>query len=615
MNKKIYSGTGLVLLAAAFLMFTLFNNLLFSGAKLDLTQGHLYTLSKGTRKIVDKIGEPINLYFYFSNSTTSDLAGLRAYSQRVKELLKQYVSLSDGKIKLHIVDPEPFSEAEDRATAFGLQSIPDRNGNKIYFGLAGTNSLDDHQVIPFFQPGKERFLEYDITRLIQSLEVHNKPVVGLMTSLGMEGGVDVRTFQSSPPWVVSEELHKEFDVRNILMTATSIPKDVKLLVIVHPKKLTQQTRFAIDQYVMRGGHALVFVDPLAEMDVPKRRGVMPAPGQSQSSDMKKLFASWGIALKPGDILADAGSALQINGPSGRPVRHLAILGFDQSNMNHDDVVTASLKNVNASSVGILEKLKGATTKVEPLIQSSTDADPIPTPTLEGMNNPEQFEKEFSATGKRYLVAARITGTASTAFPNGIEGHDKDLVKKTDDLNVIVVADTDILSDRLWVHVQNFFGRRIASPFANNGDFVVNCVDNLLGSSDLISVRSRGRYTRPFVVVDNLRREADAKYQQSAKDLQAQLSETEQKLQELEKQKTKHNLLSLSPEQEAALEKFQKEKLHIRKQLREVRHQLDKNIESLGTTLKFLNIILFPLLLTLLLLLFNYVRTQRGGFKR
>lgn len=611
MNKKIYSGAGLVLLAVAFLVFTLFNNLLFSGIKLDLTEGHLYTLSPGSKEIIKSVDEPINLYFYFSDKASENLAGLRAYSVRVKELLKQYASLSNGKINLHIVDPEPFSAAEDRATAFGLQSVPAGDGNKVFFGLAGTNSLDDHQVIPFFQPGKERFLEYHISRLIQSLAVHKKPVVGLMTSLKLEGGVDMHTFHRTSPWIIMDELHKEFDIHDIKMSATSIPKDVKLLMIVDPKSLSEQTQFAIDQFAMKGGHVFVFVDPLAEQDRPQTGGMMPSPTGNQASNMKTLLAAWGVSLRQGVIVADSKDALQVSSQSGQAVRNLAILGLEQSNLSSKDVVTASLKNINVSTAGILDVARNATTHVEPLIQSSTYAMAMPTPTMEQLNNPSELEKGFKPSGKRYMIAARVTGNAATAFPKGIKGQDEQVVKKTANLNVIVVADTDMLSDRLWVQVQQFFGRDIGSPFANNGDFVVNCVDNLLGSSDLISVRSRGTYTRPFTVVQNLQREAQAKYQESANDLKAQLSQTEQKLQQLESQKSKHDLLSLSPGQQAALEKFTKEKLRIRKQLREVRHQLDKNIQSLGTTLKFLNILLFPLLLTLLMLLVNYLRKRRG----
>ncbi|HKI73075.1 MAG TPA: Gldg family protein, partial [Pseudomonadales bacterium] len=577
MNKKIYSGTGLILLAIAFLVFTLFNNLVLSGVKLDLTQGHLYTLSKGTKNILDSIDEPINLYLFFSNKTSRDLAGLRAYQQRVKELLDQYVSLSRGKIKLHVIDPEPFSEEEDRATSFGLQSVPAGNGDKVFFGLAGTNALNDHEVIPFFQPDKEQFLEYDISRMVQALSVKHKPVVGLMSSLKVQGNVDMKTFRTTPPWIILNDLHKEFDVHNIEMTATSIPNDVNLLVIIHPKDLSEETQFAIDQFVMKGGHVLAFVDPLPEQDQPQQNGIM-AHSQIQPSDMHKLLASWGVKLRDGVIVGDSDAALRVrSGNGGQTIRHLAILGLDKNDISANDVVTASLKNINVSSAGILDTEKDATTHVEPLLQSSRYAMPIATPELQYMTNPEELEKGFKPTGKRYTIAARITGTASSAFPKGIKGHEKDVVSRTEKLDVIVVADTDILTDRLWVQVQNFFGQRIASPFANNGDFVINAVDNLLGSSDLISVRSRGHFTRPFTVVQELRRKADAKYQQSADDLQAKLSDTESKLQKLQAEKTKNNVLTLSPGQQAALEKFQKEKLDIRRQLREVRHQLDKDI--------------------------------------
>ena len=612
MNRKIYSGTGLVLLALAFLVFTLFNNLVLNSIKLDLTEGHLYTLSKGTKNIVASIDEPIHLYFFFSDKASQDLSGLRAYSQRVKELLDQYVSMSHGKIKLQVIDPEPFSEEEDRATAFGLQSAPAGNDKKIYFGLAGTNSLNDHEVIPFFQPNKERFLEYDISRLVQALSLKHKPVVGMMSSLDVQGNVDSHTYSVTPPWVILDELRKEFDVHNIEMSATSIPKDVKLLVIIDPKDLSQETQFAIDQFVMKGGHVLAFVDPMPEQDRPEQSGIMRSPMSIRPSDMGKLLAAWGVKLRDGVIVGDAGAALRVSsGESGGSVRHLAILGFDKKDFAANDVITSSLDDVNFSSAGILDTEKDATTKIEPLIQSTQYAMPIPTPEMEFMQNPEELEKGFKPTGERYTIAARITGTASTAFPNGIEGHEKDVVKQTDKLNVIVVADTDVLTDRLWVRVQKFFGRQISSPFANNGDFIVNAVDNLLGSSDLISVRSRGRFTRPFEVVQELRRKAQAKYQQSADDLRAQLSDTEEKLNKLQGQKVKNNVLTLSPEQEAAVQKFEAEKLHIRKQLREVKHQLDKDIENLGALLKFLDILFFPLLLTLMLLLFNYIRTHRA----
>jgi ABC-type uncharacterized transport system involved in gliding motility auxiliary subunit len=613
MNKRLYSGAGLVLLAVAFIVFTLMNNALFSSARLDLTENRLFTLSEGSKRIIRQIDEPVNLYFFFSQKASEDLTALRAYAVRVRELLEQYAAESDGKIRLTVVDPEPFTDREDQAAGFGLQAIPLDGDADLYFGLAGTNALDDQAVIGFFQPDKEEFLEYEISKLIQGLSKPARPVVGLMSSLKMQGDVDMQTFQPSQSWVIADQLDQLFEVKSIEMTATEIPADIELLVLVHPKVISDETRYAIDQFAMAGGRILVFVDPHSEIDRPAQANpMMPSMG-NQSSDLKQLFDRWGVSLSGGKMVGDAQLALQVSaGSTGRPVRHFAILGLSPDNLSSDDVITSSLENINVSSAGILDVKDDATTSVTPLVTSSEYAMPLETMQLQFMGSPEELQQGFSPTGERYAIAVRIQGSASSAFdapPDGVQGEHLD---RTDSLNVIAVADTDMLADRMWVQVQSFFGQRIASPWANNGDFVINAVDNLVGSADLISVRSRGRFSRPFTVVQDLRREAEERYLASANDLQARLSETERKLTELETERTENNLLTLSPEQEAALQQFQDEKLRIRKQLRDVRHQLDKDIESLGTTLKFFNILLLPLLMTLGVLMVNYVRARREG---
>ncbi|MEX2327070.1 MAG: Gldg family protein, partial [Pseudomonadales bacterium] len=393
--------------------------------------------------------------------------------------------------------------------------------------------------------------------------------------------------------------------------AIHIPDAVEVLVVVHPRSLTEETLFAIDQFVMRGGRLLAFVDPLAEMDRPQQPGGMMSMPGNQTSDLNRLLSAWGLLMREDKFIGDAQMALEVSGgPSGRPVRHLGILGLMEENLSADDVVTASLSNINVTSAGILDIDEDATTRIEPLMQSSSHAMPLDASQLAFMSSPEDLQQGFSPTGERYLLAARISGSVVSAFPDRV-AQEPDAIAKSDDINVIVVADTDILSDRLWVQVQNFFGQRIASPWANNGDFVTNAVDNLVGSSALISVRSRGRFTRPFEIVQDLRREAEGRYLESANDLQARLSETERKLSELEAERNENNLLALSPEQEAALDRFQQEKLRIRKQLRDVRHQLDRDIELLGTTLKFLNIFLLPLMLTLMLAMAYFLLTRRA----
>jgi ABC-type uncharacterized transport system involved in gliding motility auxiliary subunit len=612
MSRNVYSGLGLVLLAVAFLVFTLVNNLWFSGARLDLTENKLYTLSAGSEAIIGRIDEPLNLYFFFSEKASQDLTTLRAYANRVRELLQEYELLAGGKIRLTLVDPEPFSEAQDQAAAFGLQAVPVNNaGDELYFGLAATNALDDQQVIGFFQPDKEEFLEYEISKLIQNLQVIEKPRIGLLSSLQMQGDMDMNTFATTPAWIIADQLAEAFDIESIGRDAETLPERLDVLMLVHPNNLSESLLESIDQFALAGGRVLVFVDPLAEAQVPQANPMMPAAPVNLPSDFP-LLSHWGVVLQADKVLGDAQQALTVGGADGQPIRHLGILGMQQENFNLDDVTLSSLETLNLSSAGILNLLEDRTTTIDVLIASSEFAMPIDRIRFETLSDPADLQMDFKATGIRYPVAVRITGPVVTAYPDNDMAAATGVVSEDlmGQLNVIVVADTDILSDRLWVQVQDFFGQRIASPWANNGDFVTNAVENLAGSSDLISIRSRGRFSRPFDVVQDLRREAEARYLTSANDLQAQLADTERQLSELQASRDEQTQLSMSPEQESALLQFQAQKLRIRKELRDVRHQLDKDIEALGTTLKFINIALLPLLLVLLLMAIYYVRLRR-----
>ena len=613
MNRNRVSAIALILLAAAFLVFTLLNNVWLSGIRLDLTENKLFTLSAGTREITAQIDEPINLYFFFSEKASEDLTTLRAYATRVRELLQEYALLADGKINLQLIDPQPFSDAEDRAAAFGLQSVPVNNaGDELYFGLAGSNALDNLQVISFFQPDKEAFLEYEISKLIQNLLVQKKPKVGLLSSLKVQGDMDMNTFQTTPPWVVVDQIDQSAELEVITPDAEILPTDLDLLILIQPRGLTESLLISIDQFALAGGRILVFLDPMAEMDQSRAAPMLDMVANDADFDLP-LLESWGIQLRQDLVLGDAQQALTVSGANGQPVRHLAILGLQTSNFKVDDVTLSSLETINVSTAGILDVLEHRTTEVDVLMSSSEYAMPMDRVRLRMLSDPSELLADFKPTGLLYPVAVRITGPAETHYP--AEVGERVTVSNTKNLNVIVVADTDILSDRLWVQLQDFFGQRIVSPWANNGDFVTNAVDNLTGSSALISIRSRGRFSRPFEVVQDLRREAEASYLSSANDLQMQLAETEAQLGQLEASRDEQNLISLSPEQEATLVQFQQEKLRIRKALRDVRHQLDQDIEMLGTTLKFVNIVLMPLLLTLGLLVFNYLRLYQSANRR
>jgi ABC-type uncharacterized transport system involved in gliding motility auxiliary subunit len=613
MNRNLISGLGLALLAVAFLMVTLLNNLWFSGVRVDLTENKLFTLAAGTREIVQQIDEPINLYFFFSEKASEDLTTLRAYANRVRELLQEYALLAPGKINLQFIDPEPFSDAEDRAAAFGLQGVPVNNaGDELYFGLAATNALDDQQVIGFFQPDKEAFLEYEISKLIQNLLVQKKPKVGLLSTLKVQGDMDMNTFQTTPAWVVIDQIDQASELQTITPGAESLPADLDLLVLIQPRGLAESLLSSIDQFALSGGHVLVFVDPLAETDQSQVNPMMGISGAETTIDFP-LLAGWGVQLRKDVVLGDSQQALTVSGVDGQPVRHLSILGLQAQNFNIEDVTLSSLETINVSTAGILDVLDQRSTQVDVLMASSEYAMPIERLRLKMLGDPSELLPDFKATGQFYPVAVRITGSASSQYPLPLGGESS--LPSPNNLNVIVVADTDILSDRLWVQLQDFFGQRIVTPWANNGDFVTNAVDNLTGSSALISIRSRGRFTRPFDVVQDLRREAEASYLNSANDLQSQLAEAERQLGELESSRDEQNLMSLSPEQEATLVRFQQEKLRIRKALRNVRHQLDKDIEMLGSTLKFMNIVLMPLLLIFVLLVLKYLRLHQVSSRR
>jgi len=616
MKKRYYSVTGLILLVVLFLAFTVLNNALFTTARIDLTENKLYTISDGTKSIVDKIDEPVNLYFFFSDKASRDIPQLRNFANRVQELLEEYALYGGNKINLTIIDPEPFSEEEDKASGFGLQSVPlSLQGDEVYFGLVGTNALDNVEIISFFQPDHEELLEYDITKLIHTLANPKRPVVGLMSSLKMDGGFDMTTRQPIPAWVIYDQLKQLFDVRIISTDADTLEKDIDVLMVVHPKELSDSTQFAIDQFVLKGGKALIFVDPFSEIDIPSQMSMAQGPGDEvRASELNKLFAAWGVTMAADKAVLDAQHALMINMPQSRqPVRHLAMLSLGPDNLLADDVVTAGLENVNVAMAGILSSADGATTAFNSLIFTSENAMPSDSSIFGFMRNPEELQDDFTPTGEVYSLAASISGPAKTAFPDGVDGLEnaaEERITESDNINVVVIADTDLLANRLWVQVQDFFGQQIVVPWADNASLVINALDHLSGSQELISIRSRGRFSRPFTVVDSLKREAEMRFKESEQVLQQQLTETDRKLTELQKTNEDANNMMISPEQEQALSRFQDEKLKIRKQLREVRHQLDKDIADLGTQLKLINIGVMPVLLTLLLWFFVHLRQRR-----
>jgi ABC-type uncharacterized transport system involved in gliding motility auxiliary subunit len=628
-SQRNISSSSLLLLALAFIAAIIVSNQLFSGWRIDLTENRLYTLSDGTRQILENIEEPVNLYFYYSDKASEDVPTIRSYANRVREMLNEFRRAADGNIKLNVIDPLPFSEDEDRAAQFGLQGIglagsPD----PIYLGLAGTDSVDNEEIIPFFQPDKEQFLEYDIAKLVSTLANPQRKVIGLISGAPMVGSFDPQTQRMSQPWVIYQQAEQLFDIRNLGVDVETIDDDVGMLWIVQPKNLNSAALYAIDQFVLGGGNAMIFVDPLAEADPAAPPQGMPAgmPPQGQSSDLSELFGAWGLEFSTTDVVADAQLALPISaGPGGRPMRHPGLLGLTEAELSADDVTTADLNTINVGLAGHLRIAEDGAATIEPLLSSSAAAGIVASSRFSFLPDPSTLFNGLVPSGENYVIAARVSGELPSAFPEGApemevsteEGSGEEDADTADHLatsvgpvNLVVVADVDILSDRLWVQQQSFFGQRIANAFASNGAFVVNALESLLGSAELIAVRSRATYSRPFTKVEELRVEAEARYRETEQRLQSELAETERRLGELQSARQDTGAVLLTPEQQDEIDRFIDQRSAIRKDLRAVQRDLDRNIEQLGTSLKIINTALVPVLLTTFVLLAVWRRSRR-----
>ncbi len=599
------------------------SNVGLRGMRLDLTQNRLYTLSPGTQQVLAEVKEPINLYFYFSRDTAAKQAPLvMPYAARVREFLEEIAARSGGKIRLHVIDPQPFSEDEDRASEFGLQAMQTGNSaDTLYFGLTGTNSTDGRSSIPAFQADREEFLEYDVVKLIHELATPKKPVIGLISSLALQGQFNPMTGQMGEQWPILTELEQLFTMRPLSADVDHIDKDVDVLMIVHPKQLAPKTLYAIDQFVMRGGRVLLFVDPDSGADTSGRDPSNPLAGAmaDHSSDLEPLLTAWGIAYDPGMVIGDMGRGLEVRTTmQSPPILHIAVLGLHHGDMDPKDVVTASLDSINMATSGSLGARPGAKTTFEPLLRSSADAAPIPKARFVLLEDPSTLRDGFKPTGQRYALGARITGPVDSAFPKGPPADQKPaagppvahLSKSVSPANIVVIADTDLLLDYLWVQTRELFGQRVAQAFANNGDLVANILDNLSGSSALISIRGRASFSRPFEKVEALKRQADDRLRSKAQELEAELRQTETKLTELQTKRTDRASLMLTPEQEQELKRFTAEKMSVRKELRETERSLNVDIDRLNSWLKVINIAVAPLAVAVVGLIVLSVRRRR-----
>lgn len=601
-RRRLPFPIALSLLAVAFVALVFLSGLLLRGARLDLTANRLYTLSPGTEHILANNREPIRLQFFASDQAMRELPALRAYAQRVRELLEEIAAKSHGAITLETIDPQPYSEAEDRASGYGLQTLPiAAGGESLYFGLVGTNARNGQATAPFFDPSKEIFLEYDIAKLITSLSSQHKPVVAVLSSLQNGPSFDPSSGQVHDGWAIDTELSKLYELRRLQSNPASIGGDIDLLLLIHPKNLSDDTQYAIDQFVLRGGRLMVFVDPVAESDPGAQNAPQLVPGgglsPSVSSSLDRLFKAWGVVFDPGKVVRDAQYALQIqNDPQVQPLSNPVLIGLTKDALNQNDTVSAQLDALNFASAGAIELAPHSPMTMQALARSSSNADLVATDRIRLQTDPKQLSEGFRATGTSYVLAARLTGKPVSAFPERTDP--KHLAVAHEPVNIIVVADTDVLTDRLWVHAQDFFGRRLLNAFAKNGDFVANAVDNLVGTPDLITVRTRPGFNRPFTRVEKLRQRADQRLRGKQDELQARLKAMESRLAELQPDQSDKSAQPLSAQQSARIADFQQQRQRVRTELRDVRRQLDASIQRLGARLKLIDILGVPLLLTI-----------------
>jgi ABC-type uncharacterized transport system involved in gliding motility auxiliary subunit len=614
-DRSTLALAGLALGLVLFFAVNIYSNATFFSAKLDLTQGRLFTLSQGTINVLKGIDEPVTLKLYYTK-----LLGERSPShanlfERVRELLGRYADLSGGKLRLELLHPEPFSDTEDRAVAGGLQGVPLNNAGDLgYFGLTGSNSTDDQVVIPFFTTERESFLEFDLTKVVYTLANPARKVAGVMSTLPIGGGGAMPGMPpQTPRWAVMDQINEFFAVQPVPTSYTEIPKEIDVLMVVHPKGLRDGTLYAIDQYVMNGGKVLVFVDANAEVD-----GLGDPQAASPRSEFDNMLEAWGVKLMGNKIAGDLDAARRVNVRVQGKVAvadYVAWLTLAERNFDTGDPVAGDISRINMATAGILEKTGAEGAEVTPLIQTGPKSMPIAAEKVAGNPDVVGMFREFKPGGKPLMLAARIKGTVKSAFPAGppedakkaaeAKAGDKGAAKLAAHLaqsakpaNVIVVADVDMLFDQFWTETREIAGQRIQVPFANNADFVVNALDNLTGSDAMIGLRGRAQSARPFHLVQSLRQAAEQQFRTKERDLQAKLEDVRKKLERLERRRGAEGDAILSAEDKAAIDKFRSEMLAIRKELRDVQRALREDIDALDALLKFLNIAAIPLLLGL-----------------
>jgi ABC-type uncharacterized transport system involved in gliding motility auxiliary subunit len=621
MQKKsletfLYSVGGVVAMALILVAV----NVITSGARqrVDLTKEKAYTLSDGTRAILAKLDTPVKIRFYCSQSASAspETVFLKSYARKVEDLLAEYKQAGKGKIIIEKYDPQPDSDAEDSAKLDGVQGAPLSSGDPFYLGLA-VSLLDSKQTIPFCQPTRERLLEYDISRAITRVVTPDKPVVGVMSGLpvfGMPSNPMMMQMgqRGQPAWAVIGELQNDFTVKRIEMTTDKIPDDVKVLVVIHPKDITDAAQYAIDQFVLRGGKLIAFLDASSLVDSRNQQNPMMGQMGGGGSSLDKLLKAWGITFENSKVVADMNFKMEVGGGDGASSQRPTWLSITTEGLDTNDVITSQIDNIWYFSGGAFSGTPADGLKETVLLKSTTDSGLV-----EGfLANlaPESAMKDFKSSGKEQILALRLTGKFKTAFPTGkpaptpaespagetnspAKPSDGSLKEAKADSTVILVGDADMIYD-------NFTVQDTPTPFGNmrrqlnaNLNFAQNAVEQLAGDNNLIGVRSRATLNRPFTRVKKMEAEAEARFRGKVQELETSLQETQTRINELQANKDKSQRFILSPEQQAELEKFRKKEAEARVVLKKTQKDLRREVDQLEARVKWWNIFAMPLAVT------------------
>jgi ABC-type uncharacterized transport system involved in gliding motility auxiliary subunit len=614
-KKALVSVTGL----ATLFLVLIFINIIVSYATIrwDATEDNAYSLSEGTKHILSTMTEPVTIKFFYSRSNPDIPANIKVYAKHVEDFLSEYRHTGRGRIKVEMVDPKPDSDEEEWAQKYGVEPMR-TPGGKIYCGLVFL-AADQEDVIPWLDPAKEQMLEYDLTSIIQGLQTTQKKVVGVISSLPVFG-TKGRAMPGQAPgeeWLFVTEMKKIYDVREVSPLVQKIDPSLDLLMVVYPKNIGPQLEYAIDQYVLAGGNALIFVDPLCVSDrEPGQQQFMRSSGAS----LDKVFKAWGISMNPAKAIADFGQPTRVRTGSNSMEENPLMISARGDVFNRKDVVTAGLESMLFPVAGAIEKAGELAHEFETLVDSSTNA--ALTEAFNAYLGVDAVKKGFVPAGKAFNIAVRIRGTFKTAFPEGCPKSDNPDAKSPETpkgphlkeakkaSTLVIVSDADMLADQFYVQRGNFFGLAISEMFNDNLNFLSNAAEILTGSDALIGLRSRGKLERPFTAVLELKRKAQERWLSKEKELVQRIEETNQKLRRLEQQKDGSQKMIMSPEQEAEIARFKEERQKINRELKEVRKNLRADIERLGATLKGINLFLMPFLVCVVGIVFAIYKQRK-----